>query len=81
MQSTTVIIIRHAEKLDWRGGTEPSAESRAAYVDNHKLSPKGYERAHALVGYFTNRREMVEILEKRPLACIIAQDVDFESGW
>ena len=59
---TTVILIRHAEKLEWIYGLEPSAQAREEYQDNHKLSPKGYERAHALVGYFTSRKEMVDLV-------------------
>ncbi|KAH9253266.1 hypothetical protein BASA81_008777 [Batrachochytrium salamandrivorans] len=40
------------------------------------LSGKGYERAHALVSYFTQRQEMAMLFEKRPLAVVIAQGVD-----
>ncbi|KAJ3306224.1 hypothetical protein HDV03_000144 [Kappamyces sp. JEL0829] len=78
---TTVVIIRHAEKLEWHQGQEPSADHRAAYVDNHKLSPKGYERAAALPAYFLKRKEMADILARRPLGLVIAQDVDFQAGW
>lgn len=81
MPRTTVLLIRHAEKLEWNSGLEPSAGVREAYEDNHKLSPKGYERSHALVGYFTSRKEMVELMKKRPLSLIIAQDVDTETGF
>jgi hypothetical protein len=77
----TIILIRHAEKIEWEKGLLPSSEHRNLYVDNHKLSAKGYERAQALVGYFLNRKEMVDLLAKRPLSCIIAQDVDQEEGW
>lgn len=76
MCDTTVIVIRHAEKLEWKGGCEPTEEERECYVDNHVLSPKGYERSHALVGYFTDRAEMKNLFSKRPLAALIAQGVD-----
>ena len=81
MPRTTVILIRHAEKLEWTNGQEPSVGAREAYIDNHKLSPKGYERSHALVGYFTSRKEIVELLQDRPLSLIIAQDIDTEAGF
>jgi hypothetical protein len=78
---TTVIIIRHAEKLDWEGGREPEFRAKDSFVDNHKLSPKGYERSLALVGYFLYRKEMVETFKARMLTTLIAQDVDFEKGF
>ena len=79
MRKTNIILLRHAEKLEWDQGIEPCAEAREAYIDNHKLSPKGYERSHALVGYFTSRMEMVELMRTRPLALVIAQDIDTSS--
>ncbi|RKO88577.1 hypothetical protein BDK51DRAFT_32189 [Blyttiomyces helicus] len=72
----TVILIRHAEKLTWHNGVAPSKEMKALYIDNHILSAKGYERAHALVGYFNHREEIQALFRRRPLAAIIAQDVD-----
>ena len=79
MLGANIILIRHAEKLEWDHGIEPSVEVREAYVDNHKLSPKGYERSYALVGYFTSRIEMVELMKERPLALVISQDIDTSS--
>ncbi|KAJ3254351.1 hypothetical protein HK103_007233 [Boothiomyces macroporosus] len=87
---TQVFIIRHAEKLEWKNGREPSLAAKELYVDNHLLSPKGmmaflisgYERAHALVGYFQNRGEIVEVLKNNPLSLLIAQDVDVgDDAW
>ncbi|KAJ3187119.1 hypothetical protein HDU85_007157 [Gaertneriomyces sp. JEL0708] len=72
----TVILIRHAEKLNWRSGLAPTKEMKAQYIDDHTLSAKGLERSHALVGYFQYREEMQEIFQRCPLAAIIAQDVD-----
>ncbi|KAI9097358.1 hypothetical protein DFS34DRAFT_580593 [Phlyctochytrium arcticum] len=77
----TILLIRHAEKLPWPQGINPSKNIKAAYVDNHLLSSKGYERAHALVGYFQHRQEIQDILKKRPLKAIIAQCPDIEGGW
>jgi hypothetical protein len=76
-----VIFIRHAEKLEWAQGFQPSEEIKANYIDNHLLSPKGYERAHALIGYFQHRQEMLEIYKENPLTTCIAQDVDTETNW
>ncbi|KAJ3299986.1 hypothetical protein HK104_005479 [Borealophlyctis nickersoniae] len=73
---TTVILLRHAEKLPWHQGLAPRKEIKATYVDDHVLSCKGQERAHALVGYFNHREEMQSIFRAAPLAAIIAQDVD-----
>ena len=74
MPNTTIIIIRHAEKLEWVQGMMPNAQ--ASYIDNHLLSGKGMERAHALSGYFMNRREILDLYEINPLTTIIAQDDD-----
>lgn len=38
-------------------------------------------QAHALVGYFKYREEIVDIINERPLGAIIAQAVDVEKGW
>ena len=78
MQSngTTIIIIRHGEKLEWPGGLAPPPSVKMSYQDNHLLSVKGYERAHALAGYFIHRKEMVELYQQRPLTTIISQDND-----
>ncbi|EGF79275.1 hypothetical protein BATDEDRAFT_89919 [Batrachochytrium dendrobatidis JAM81] len=76
MPNTNVLLIRHAEKLTWHKGTTPEIDQKAAYIDNHCLSAKGYERAHALVSYFTNRHEIVSLYEQRPLAAVISQGVD-----
>ncbi|KAL2918522.1 hypothetical protein HK105_201923 [Polyrhizophydium stewartii] len=82
MPNTTVILIRHAEKLTWNRGQVPGEDAKALYVDNHLLSAKGYERAQALVGYFLNRAEVVELQERRPLGAVIAQAVDSgPDGW
>ncbi|KAJ3274251.1 hypothetical protein HDV01_003324 [Terramyces sp. JEL0728] len=79
---TQIFIIRHAEKLEWKNGREPAVGAKEVYVDNHLLSPKGYERAHALAGYFQNRGEIVEILKSNPLSLLIAQDVDIgDAAW
>jgi hypothetical protein len=75
-----VIFIRHAEKLEWEKGLEPTESIRANYIDNHLLSPKGYERANALVGYFTNRKEMLNLYHNNPLSACVAQDVDTQWG-
>lgn len=76
MSKTTVIIIRHGEKHEWTAGKEPTAAQLGDYTDTHKLSAKGTERAHALTGYFTARREMTDLFGARPLAGLIAQDKD-----
>ncbi|KAI9205666.1 uncharacterized protein BJ171DRAFT_422919 [Polychytrium aggregatum] len=75
---TVVILVRHAEKLVWEQGLCPEDHklAKAAYVDDHQLSSKGWERAHALVPYFQHRGEMGEILQSFPLGGIIGQDVD-----
>ncbi|KAJ3035266.1 hypothetical protein HDV00_004126 [Rhizophlyctis rosea] len=79
---TTVIIIRHAEKLPWHQGLAPAQSVKAAYIDNHVLSSKGQERAWALVGYFTHREEMTSLFSTHPLAALIAQEVDTSpSAW
>ncbi|KAJ3106902.1 hypothetical protein HDU97_005389 [Phlyctochytrium planicorne] len=75
----TIILIRHAEKLTWSNGLQPEKSAKALYIDNHILSAKGFERSHALAGYFLHRQEMQSILARSPLAAIIAQGVD-ESG-
>lgn len=76
---TTVILIRHGEKLEWLHGTPPTAEIVSNYVDDHILSGKGCERAHALVAYFLNRKEMQKIFKDRPLAALVVQESD-ENG-
>ena len=80
--SPTIIIIRHGEKLDWIEGLPPSDVKAAnqSYIDNHLLSSKGTERAHALVGYFTSRSEIIDIFANAPLAAIVAQGVDVTMG-
>ena len=78
---TTIVIIRHAEKLHWEGGKEPEINAKAEFVDSHKLSPKGYERSLALVGYFLYRKEMAGLFEERQLSTLIAQDVDGDTGF
>ena len=75
-----VILLRHGEKHDWQKGLEPSLTSIQAYEDNHLLSSKGMERAHALVGYFLHRPEITTLLKQAPLAGLVAQDVD-DQGW
>lgn len=77
---TTVVIIRHAEKVTWPGGLQPTNEIIANYIDNHVLSTKGQERAHALVPYFTQRDDLKEIFRRRPLAALICQDADRSGG-
>lgn len=75
-QKTTVIIIRHGEKLAWKEGCIP--DPAAEYKDDHHLSAKvmvylliaGYERAQALVGYFGWREEMRRVFEQRELALV-----------
>ncbi|KAI8924368.1 ribosome 60S biogenesis N-terminal-domain-containing protein [Entophlyctis helioformis] len=76
MPSTTVILIRHAEKLPWTQGLQPGSGVKDSYVDNHLLSAKGYERAQALTGYFLFRKEMQDLFARRPLAAVAAQAVD-----
>ena len=39
----------------------------------HFLPLKGHERAEALIGYFTKREEIVNLLQSYPLAGIFAQ--------
>lgn len=73
---TTVILIRHIEKLNWAKGEQPSKEVEKEFVDNHYPSDKGYERADALVSYFTKRDEMQALFAKRPLTGLVAQDAD-----
>ncbi|KAI9341022.1 hypothetical protein DFJ73DRAFT_627845 [Zopfochytrium polystomum] len=72
-----VILLRHAEKLDWHHGLAPENEKRAkaSYVDNHQLSAKGVERAYALVPYFLQRPEFVRLFQMAPIAAVIAQGV------
>lgn len=73
---TTVILIRHGEKHNWVDGNVPGKDIVDAYVDDHYLSNKGYERAEALVPYFFRRPEMRALFEKRPLGGLIAQTQD-----
>jgi len=54
----------------------PDKSIKKGYQDNHVLSPKGCERAYALIGYFQHRHEMLRLFEKRPLKAVFAQDVD-----
>ncbi|KAJ3152415.1 hypothetical protein HDU86_005595 [Geranomyces michiganensis] len=79
--TTTVLLIRHAEKLPWDSGLAPPKHIKAAYIDNHLLSCKGYERAQALVAYFTHRAEIAAVVGKRPWGAVFAQDVDLDEGW
>ncbi|KAJ3130249.1 hypothetical protein HK098_004296 [Nowakowskiella sp. JEL0407] len=82
IQQNTVILIRHAEKHEWDGGLKPSKMQISSYVDNKLLSVKGRERAHALVGYFQFRDEILQIFEKFPMCDIVCQDVDTgEDAW
>lgn len=74
--STTVFFIRHAEKLHWQAGLEPSPNAMDLYVDNHLLSPRGCERAYALAGYFLHRDDIRVHFEARPLRALITQEVD-----
>ena len=76
MPEQTIILIRHAEKVHWTQGLEPSDADHESYVDNHLLSPRGCERAFALVGYFKHRQEMRSLFSQHPLALVMAQDVD-----
>ncbi len=73
---TTVILIRHAEKLAWVNGEEPTKKEKKKFVDDGMPSDKGFERSDALVSYFLKRDEMQRIFEKRPLAGLVAQDSD-----
>lgn len=73
---TNIILIRHGEKLEWPLGCSPTDEIVANYVDNHHLSAKGFERAHALVSYFYQRNELREIYKICKLTTVIAQDID-----
>lgn len=77
---TTILLLRHAEKLHWPSGLAPKI-SKSDFVDNHLLSGKGCERAHALVGYFLHRAEMKELFSLFPLKAVIAQDVDDIENW
>ncbi|KAI8585812.1 hypothetical protein BDZ88DRAFT_445182 [Geranomyces variabilis] len=79
--TTTVLLIRHAEKLPWDSGLAPPKAVKAAYVDTHLLSCKGYERAQALVAYFQHRSEITALLDARPWGAVFAQDVDVDGGW
>ncbi|TPX46169.1 hypothetical protein SeMB42_g03805 [Synchytrium endobioticum] len=72
----TVVIIRHGEKLNWPQGVQPSEVKAKEYIDNHKLSAKGYERASALVSYFQHRDELVAITNGRKFDHIVSQAVD-----
>lgn len=71
-----IVIIRHAEKLNWTEGMEPTETQINAFVDNHKLSVKGLERAQALVAYFRHREEMVNVIGGHGFDYIINQAVD-----
>jgi hypothetical protein len=75
----TILLLRHAEKHHWPSGVAP--KSKSDYIDNHLLSGKGCERAHALVGYFLHRSEMKEVFASNPLKAVIAQDVDEVENW
>lgn len=77
---TTILLIRHAEKHHWPSGCAPNV-NKSQYVDNHLLSGKGCERAHALVGYFLHRNDMKELFDSNPLKAVIAQDVDDVENW
>ncbi|KAJ1568634.1 hypothetical protein HK405_015790 [Cladochytrium tenue] len=68
-----IILIRHAEKHAWTAGASPSRATVAAFVDDHELSSKGWERAHALAAYFGARRELRDLLAAAPLAAVFAQ--------
>ncbi|TPX65185.1 hypothetical protein SpCBS45565_g05358 [Spizellomyces sp. 'palustris'] len=78
---TTILLIRHAEKLPWSSGMAPTALQKSEYVDTHVLSPKGYERAQALAAYFLHREEILQLLERRPWGAVVAQNVDEVGGW
>ena len=78
--STTIILLRHAEKHHWPMGLH-STSSEADYIDNHLLSSKGCERAYALVGFFFHRKEMRDLFASKPLRAVIAQDVDNVENW
>lgn len=77
---TTILLLRHAEKHYWPSGFAPNV-NKTHYVDNHLLSAKGCERAHALVGFFLHRNDMKELFESNPLKVVIAQDVDKVEAW
>ncbi|KAI8827171.1 uncharacterized protein EV422DRAFT_512913 [Fimicolochytrium jonesii] len=81
LPNTTILLIRHAEKLPWHSGLKPSSDIKAAYIDNHILSTKGYERAQALVPYFHRRSEITSLVAERPWGGIIAQAVDDIDGF
>jgi hypothetical protein len=72
---SNVILIRHAEKLDWKQGNRPTAADEYSFVDNHLLSLKGVERSFAYQAYFTTRKEFVDLYKSCPLTTLIAQDV------
>ncbi|KAI8620030.1 hypothetical protein BC830DRAFT_1059750 [Chytriomyces sp. MP71] len=76
----TIILIRHAEKLTWPSGNTPEAHAKLFYEDNHQLSAKGFERAHALAGYFLYRPEMRALFSEAPLASVVSQGVDSLGG-
>ncbi|KAI8836817.1 hypothetical protein BJ741DRAFT_605272 [Chytriomyces cf. hyalinus JEL632] len=75
-----ILLIRHAEKLTWPSGNMPAAEASLYYEDDHQLSAKGFERSHALVGYFLHRKEILDIYARTPLAEIVYQGVDLSGS-
>ncbi len=75
----TILLLRHAEKHHWPSGLATGTKSD--FIDNHLLSGKGCERAHALVGYFMHRAEMKTIFASNPLKAVIAQDIDLVEKW
>lgn len=80
--NTSIILIRHAEKLPWEYGLTPEKIVAEKYIDDHSLSSKGFERATALIGYFLHRSEVIDSLRDYPLGALIAQDVDTsENPW
>lgn len=70
-----IILIRHAEKLDWLHGRKPEKGVKADYIDNHLLSSKGLERAHALVPYFLHRPEFTALFRQAPISAVYTQGV------
>ncbi|KAJ3396180.1 hypothetical protein HDU92_003852 [Lobulomyces angularis] len=71
-----IIEYEEPDVLNWTEGVKPEVNATANYIDNHILSVKGFDRAHALVSYFLHREEMRQLFADRPLAGIFAQDVD-----
>lgn len=53
----TIYLIRHAEKQEWVNREAPL--NKQDFIDNHRLSLKGHERALLLASLFSNISEIV----------------------